>query len=353
MLLGKTTQSILAGVSDFFGLDVGTTAVRMVQLRGSGPIKALDRYGQAPLPGTLALSESKNDRQKVAQIIHDLSRQVGISTKNVAVNLPSNKVFTTIIDIDKLPGDELARTIRYQADSFIPTPLNKSKIDWAVLGQSPKDAKKAEVLLSSIDNKFIEDRLDMLESVGFNVIAFEPDSMAIARSLIPTDITTPEMVLDIGSAATDLVIAIAGVPRLARSIPTGSTALIRAVVQNLNIEPAQAEQFVFKFGLGKDKLEGQIYTAIIGTVDNLVAEIEKSIKFFNDRYANQKLERIIVTGGASALPEFPLYLANHFGINVEIGNAWGNISFPANRQNELLAVSNHFAVATGLAEREA
>ena len=60
-----------------------------------------------------------------------------------------------------------------------------------------------------------------------------------------------------------------------------------------------------------------------------------------------------MTGGASALPEFPLYIANKFGLNVEIGNAWRNVSFPANRQNELLAASNHFGVAAGLAERDA
>ena len=59
----------------------------------------------------------------------------------------------------------------------------------------------------------------------------------------------------------------------------------------------------------------------------------------------------IVTGGASALPEFPLYLANKFAIEVEIGNAWRNVSFAPERQNELLAVSNHFGVAAGLAER--
>src|SRR5690606_41240621 len=68
-------------------------------------------------------------------------------------------------------------------------------------------------------------------------------------------------------------------------------------------------------------------------------------------YPSIKLDRIIVTGGASILPEFPLYLANKFGVNVEIGNAWRNVAFPADRQNELLAVSNHFGVAAGLAER--
>ena len=118
------------------------------------------------------------------------------------------------------------------------------------------------------------------------------------------------------------------------------------------MDAAQATQFVYKFGVSRDKLEGRVYNAIIGVVDNLVVEVEKSIKFFQQRYPNAKLDRIIVTGGASTLPEFPLYIANKFGINVEIGNAWRNVSFPSSRQNELLSISNHFAVACGLAERK-
>jgi len=128
--------------------------------------------------------------------------------------------------------------------------------------------------------------------------------------------------------------------------------LVHAATQNLNIDTKQADQFVFKFGLDQTKLEGQVYRAIIGTVEILTAEIDKSIKFFMTRY-NVKIERIIVTGGASALPEFPLYIANKFGLNVEIGNAWRNVSFAPERQNELLAVSNQFSVAAGLAERQA
>ncbi len=352
MHLGKTTKSILSGIADFFGLDMGISAARVVQLKGPGPIKALSRYGQVPFPGALALSDAKADRQKVAQVVQQLIKDVGINTKNVAVNLPSNRVFTTLVDIDKMPQAELAKTIRYQADSYIPTPLAQSKVDWAVVGDSTKDPNKVEVLLSSVDNKFVENRLEMLESIGLNVVAFEPDSMALTRAVIPVDVTITELVLDIGVVATDLVIAIAGVPHLIRSIPTGTTAFVRAATQNLGIEAHQAEQFVFKFGLGKDKLEGQIYRAVIGVVDALINEIEKSIKFFNDRYPGIKIDRLVVTGGASALPELPLYLANHFGINVEIGNAWRNVSYPADRHNELLAVSNHFAVAVGLAERK-
>ena len=345
-------MNLLSGTSDFFGLDIGTTAIRLAQLRGSGPLKALVKYAYVPIDSKLAMSDSKADQQKVAQIIKNLVNQAGVTTRNVAVGIPSQKVFTTVVDIDRLSKEELAKTIRYQADALIPTPLAESKLDWALLGDSPNDRMKVEILLSSVTNEFVEQRLDLLEAIGLNVIAFEPDNLALARALIPADAPLPQMVLDIGNKSTDLVISMGGGPRLTRSMPTGAEAILRSAAQNLNIDDKQAQQFVFKFGLAKDKLEGQIYQAIISTVDILVTEIDKSIKFFQTRYANTKIDKIIVTGSASSLPEFPLYIANKFGTNVEIGNAWRNVTFPEGRQNELLVVSSHFGVAVGLAERQ-
>lgn len=344
-------MSLLSGVSAFFGLDIGTTAIRLVELRGNGPVKTLVKYAYVPIDSKIVLSDAKSDQQKLAQTIKELLVQARMTTRNVAVGIPSQRIFTTVVDYDRLPPDELASAIRYQADLLIPTPLEKSKIDWAVIGDSPKDKTKVEVLLSSVENEFVEQRLDLLESIGLEVIAFEPDNMALARALVAPGTPTPQMVLDIGSKSTDLAIVMGDAPRLTRSIPTGIEAIIRSASQNLNIEDKQARQFVFKFGLSKDKLEGRIYDAIISTIDLLTTEIEKSIKFFQSRYVDARIGRIIVTGGASALPEFPLYLANKFGIEVEIGNAWRNVSFSPDRQNELLAVSNHFGVAAGLAER--
>jgi type IV pilus assembly protein PilM len=345
-------MSFVSGIKEFFGLDIGTTALRVVQLRGTGEVKALAHYGFMPLENAIAMSDSVADHQKLAQSIKQLISATGISTDNVAVGLPSQRVFTTIVDIDRLNDNEIAQSIQLQADSLIPTPLDDSKLDWAVVGDSTQDPNKVEVLLSSVTNEYVEARLDMLESIGLNVIAFEPDNLAIARSLVATGANGMHMILDIGNKSTDLVVTMAGAPRLTRSIPTGSEAIVKSAMQNLNIDQNQAEQFVTKFGLSKDKLEGQIYSAIIGTVDILMGEIEKSIKFVKSRYPNNSLERIIVTGGASSLPEFPLYVANKFGVSVEIGNAWRNVAFPADKQNELLAVSNHFAAAVGLAERE-
>jgi type IV pilus assembly protein PilM len=343
-------MSILTGISSFFGLDIGTTAVRLVELHGSGPTKTLMKYAYVPIDSKLVQSDSKADQQKLAQIIANLVKEAKLYTKNVAVGVPSSRVFTTVADIDRLPENELGKAIHYQADSLIPTPPAESKLDWALLGDSPKDKTKYEILLSSVPNNFIEQRLDMVESIGLNVVAFEPDNLALPRAVVPAGTATPQLVLDMGQMSTDLVITMGDAPRLSRSIPTGVEAVIRSATQNLNIDDKQAQQFVYKFGVSKDKLEGQVYQAIISTVDVLVGEVDKSIKFFQARYPDVKLEKIIVTGGAASIPEFPLYLANKFGMNVEIGNAWRNVAFNADRQNELLAVSNQFSVAVGLAE---
>ena len=345
-------MSMLSGASSFFGLDIGSTALRAVELHGNGAARTLYKYAYMPIDSKIALSDSKNDQQHLTQAIAQLIAQAKFSTKNVAVGVPSNRVFTTVADVERLPARELEKSIRYQADALIPTPLNESKVDWAVLADSPVDKTKLEILLSSVPNEFIEQRLDIVEAAGLNVIAFEPDNLALARSLAAPDMTAAYMILDVGQRATDIVTVYGGMPRLTRSIPTGLEAVIRSAMQNLNVDEKQAEQFVMKFGLSKDKLEGQVYQAIISTVEILASEVEKSIKFFQTRYTNVGLDRIIVTGGGSVLPEFPLYLANKFMLNVEIGNAWRNVQFSADRQNELLSIANQFSVAVGLAERD-
>lgn len=344
-------MSILSGVNNFFGLDIGTNAIRLVQLSGSGATKSLVKYAYVPLDSNIAISDSKHDQQKLMQVIKNLLDQAKLTTKNVAVGIPSQKVFTAVVDIDRLTEEELARSIYLQADSLIPTPIAESKLDWALLGDSPADKSKVEVLLTSVTNDYVEKRLDMLESIGLNVIAFEPDNLALARSLLASNQPAAQMVLNVGAKSTDLVICMGGAPRLTRSIPTGVEAIVRAATQNLNVDDNQAEHFIYKFGMTQDKLEGQVYQAILGTVDILVAEIEKSIKFFATRYAGVKLERIVVTGGASTIPSFPNYLANKFGIEIEIGNAWRGVAYSSDRQDELSAISHQFGVAVGLAER--
>jgi len=344
-------MSLINGMGSFFGLDIGNSGIRLVELRNSGNQMQLVNYALVPVDSRLLLSDSPADLQKVAVIVKQLVAQAKTSNNNVAVNLPSSRVFTTIVDMDKLSPEELAKTIKYQADTLIPTPVETSKIDWALLGQSPVAENKIEVLISSVSNSYIERLVDMIENIGLNVVAFEPDSIAMTRALLPNNQVEPSIVLDIGAVSSDLVISMNGGPRLIRSIPIGIESMVRTVSENLSIDGQQAQEFVYKFGLAKDKIDGQIFNALTMATENLFAEIDKSIKFFQNRYKNTTIKFFYVTGGASVIPEFPLYVANRYGIKVEIGNAWTNISIPENKRNDLLAVASQFSVAAGLAER--
>lgn len=344
-------MGFLSSVSDFFALDIGTTSIRVVQLKGSGQNLSLLRYGAIPIDNKISQSDSAAQQVQLLDAIKKLLAATGVSSKNVVLGIPSNRMFTTVVDMPRLSEKELDQTIRYQADQYIPTPLDESKIDWSILGQSPADESKIEVLLTSTTQKYAEDRLDLLESIGLNVIAIEPDAFALSRSLIPTGTNDAIMILDMGSAATDLVVVYGGSPRLVRSIPMGGDSLLKVAQQNLGIDEKQAMQFVYKFGLVQDKLEGQVFKAISSTVDTLITEVDKSINFFSARYNKTPVTKIIVTGRASVLPDFPAYLVNKTNMSVEIGNAWLNVNYPKDSYNDLMAVSNQYAVAVGLAER--
>lgn len=344
-------MALLSGNTDFFGLDIGTSSIRLVELRGSPPLKTLVRYAHVPVELRVSQSDSKTDQDKLAQLVKKLVEDSKVTSRNVAVGVPSNRVFTTVVDVDRMNPHDLAKSIKFQAGSMIPTPIDSSKVDWAIIGDSPNDKNKVELLLSSVSNDFTEQRLDTLESIGLNVIAFEPDNLALARALLHPGEPEPQMVIDIGHMSTDLVIVMNDVSHLTRSISVGESTIVKAAAQNLNIDVPQAQEVVTKFGVDRTKLEGRVFQAISSTVDMLVGEIDKSIKFFQSRYPNKIVSRIIVTGAASTMPNFPVYMANKFGLNVEIGNAWRNVTFPADRQNELLNVSNVFGVAAGLAER--
>lgn len=345
-------SSIFNVVGDFFALDIGSSAIRVVQLRNSGSNHSLVRYGVAPVDVKVALSDAPADQKKISDLITKLVGETGISTRNVVVGLPANKTFVTIVDLPKMSPPELRNTIKYQADQYIPMSVDEAKIDAVILGDSPVEKDKIEVLLASVTNKFSEQRMDMLESIGLDVIALEPDSLALARALTPANSQNAQMIVDMGEYATEIIITLGGAPRLVRSIPTGGQSLLKAAMQNLNIDENQARQFVYKFGLDQSKLEGQIYQALASTVEVVATEVQKSIKFFSGRYQSTPIDGILTSGVAVLLPGFHQYLSSSAGnIPVQGGNSWQNVSYSNSAHEQLMSIGHQFGVAVGLAER--
>ncbi len=335
----------------FFALDIGSTAVRAVQLKGVDIPKNIMSYASVPIDPRIAESDSKQDLQSLKKTIEKLIKDAGISEKNVVAGIPTKKIFASVVDFPKLSGAELKKTVEYQLESHVPTSIDEVKVDWVPLGPSLVDEDKLEVLIVSVNKDFAEERMNLIDDLGLNTIAFEPDAIALTRSLVSSGYSGSSLLLDLGYLNTDLVITVGDKPRLIRSVPVGGQSFVKTVAQNLNLDANQAQQFVYKFGLSTDKAEGQIYKALENVVENLISEISKSIKFFSDRYSGAKLDRIVVTGGASALPGLPLYIANRTGIQVEIGNPWQNISYSPSQYNELIRLSSHYATALGLGLR--
>lgn len=346
-------MNILKGLGDFFALDIGTNAIRVVQLKKQGNSWSLEHYGYAPIDSKLTGSDSEDARRKVSEVIMTAVGQSGIKSKNVVIGLPSSKTFTTIIDVPMASEAELRATMKYQIDQYIPMAVDDAKVDWALLGNSLRAQNQQEVILSSVAKTYSEQRLEMVEALGLNVVAAEPDPIAMVRALTIPGTQGAIVQLDMGESSTDIAIVYGDAPRLVRTIPTGIASLVKATVSNLNVQDDQARQFILKFGLAPDRLEGQVLRALDMTLEAFAAEITKSIKFFETRYPNTTVSGIMLAGFSGAIPQFDSYLAGKVGKSVVVANPWQGVSMSQDDQKRLGPVATEFATVIGLAKRGA
>lgn len=338
-------------VGSFFSLDIGTTAVRVVELAHSNSGWNLLHYGVKPIDVRLSESTADADRRALGIAITDVINQSGIKSKKVAIGVPSNKMFASVVEIPTVSHQEMNATIKYQAENYVPMRVDEAKIDWAIIGQSVNDPQNTEVLIASVQNTYTEARLDLIEGLGLDVIAIEPDSLAIVRSLLPDGVQDGRMIIDMGDRYTDIILTIGSAPRLIRSVPIGLSTLVRMAKQNLNIEAQQARQLLLKFGLDQNNLEGQIARSVQPAVDQFKTELIKSLKYFTTKYTKTAVGGTLVSGYTSVLRGFPDIIAATTNTQVQMATPWQHVNVPAAAQASLAPISSQLAVAVGLAER--
>ena len=345
-------MSLLHGVGDFFALDIGTNSIRMIQLSGNAEKGwILDKFAYVPVDQKITKDDSETGKRKLGEIILGAREQAGIKTKNIAIGLPARKTYTAIIEVPNAPQRELTQTVKYEADQYVPMSVDEAKIDFAVLGISPNDAKKAEILLSSTDNAYAESVMESVEQLGLNVIAQEPEPIAMVRALAPVGVQDARMIIDLGETSTDLVVIYQGSPRLVRSIPGGLLSFVRTVENSLKVRDDQARQFILKFGLAQDKLEGKVFEALKSTLEGFAMEMTKSVRFFQNRYVGAQVGGIVLSGFSGIIPFMAEYIEMQTGVATTQGNPWQYVKVTPAQQQMLLPVASEFAVAIGLAER--
>ncbi len=345
-------MNLLHGVGDFFSLDIGTNSMRIVQLSGSGQHGwTLQKFAYVPIDQRLTQDSSDLGKKRFGEAILGAVNQAGIKIKNVALGLPASKTFTSIVETETLPEKELHKTFKYEMDKYIPMSSNDAKADYIILGPSPNDPAKTEVLVSSVAKEYAESVMEMIEKTGLNIIAMEPEPLSMARSLAIPGAIDATMIVDFGEKSTDLAIVFKEQPRLIRSIPGGFEVLIHAIANGLNVREDQARQFILKFGLDETQVEGQVFKILNTHLDNFASELAKSIRFFQTKYLGGKIGGIVLSGYAGIIPLFTEFIEAKTNVPTMKGNPWQLVRTTTEQQQALMNVASEFAVAIGLSER--
>lgn len=342
-------MGIFGNNNDFIGIDVGSNAVRLVQLRKNGDKYSLVAFGSAQLPPNVSQSDSKLDMQKVAQVIQQLVRSSKVSTKNVVTALPGSSVFSTVIKMPPMSQQELSQAVKYQAEQNIPLKVEDVRIDWQIVRKNNETGESAVMVVAAPKTK-VDRMMELFNMSEMDVVYLETTPIATARAL--SNSTDPLfMVVDIGGSKTELTIVENGVVTHVRTLPSAGYALTRSIAQNLGLDGTQAEQFKQKFGLSQDKLEGQVLKSMKPILGTVVDEIQRSMKFYQDQYGSN-VGRIVLTGGSSRMPELTSYLKSLLNIEVVYGNPWSRVVFQPELTDKLNDNAAEFACAVGLAMRE-
>lgn len=347
---GRKSLGIFSSEKDFFGLDIGASTIRLVQLRRSGSSYVLVTYGSCNIPIGLSQSDSAMDLKQLTEIIKRLVRDTRVGTKNVVSALPGSAVFTAVVKMPQMSSSEIDKAVKWQAEQNIPLKIDEVKIDWQLISPALGDKKEMAVMIVAAPNAKIERMMNILEGADLSVLFLETAPVALSRSLGSTK-GIKTMIVDIGAMTTEIAIVSDGVLFHSRSLPVSGYSFTRAISQNLGLDLNQAEQFKRKFGLTQDKLEGEIFKTLQPLLNGIVEEIKRSMKFYQEQFG-ASVEKIVLSGGGARLPELPSYLSTILEMDIQIGTPWEGISYPTSVQQDIIQTFSEYATAIGLAKRQ-
>lgn len=378
-------MSLFGSKSGFLGVDLGTSSIKMVELKEEKGRPRLVSYGFAEKQMDIIRSDSEEAQARIVQSIKQIIKQSSISTAKAVAALPSFAVFTSIISLPTMSKKDLVAAVRWEAKKFVPIPLEEMILDWKVLSASEKEtevvtrnkesAKPAQaevkkkmsvadigvkketgfkVLLTAAPKNLVKRYVEIFKAANLQIISLETEAFALERSLIGND-PASIMIVDIGAIATSISVISGSIPILNRSVDIGGNTITKAIANSLNIDLERAEQFKRDVGIGSGLGSAALQSQIPRTIEFIVSSIVNEIKYVLNIYQNQskkEVEKIVLAGGSSFLPNLPAYLENLLGIRVFIGDPWARIVYPLELKPVLAELGPRFAAAIGLAMRE-
>lgn len=341
---------------DFFGLDISSHSIKVVEIKRKGPQAELKHL--ASVPSTLSIIENVTDEtlKGVAELVKQAKQAAGISTVNCVAAIPESPIFSRLLTIPKVEEDKIEETVHWELKSLIPVPLDEVDIAFLEIGEKKEnDRPMVDIYVAAAPKSFTKRFQQITEYAGLNLIALETESLANTRSVaFNYAVQGDALILDFGSAGTDIILSRNAVPVFAQTISTGSDALTKAIASDFGIDLQLAEQYKRAYGLKTDAGEGKIAKSIEPVMQILVNEMLRTMTFIKQRLGENGQMQVVISGDAAQLPGLDVYLQQKLNLGVAVGNPLSRIPV-ANSAKANLEKANPvgFSVAIGLGLKDA
>ncbi|MDP2182441.1 MAG: type IV pilus assembly protein PilM [Actinomycetota bacterium] len=358
------------------GLDIGTDHIRAAQLKPSGSGFVLGAYGRVNLPMGAVVEGEVVDTEAVSSAMKELWRRHGLHGKDVSIGVSNQKVVVRLIDLPYMERAELEGAIQYQAQDYIPIPIEDAILDFQIIGDymTPADEHMMEVLLVAAQKDMIGNAVLAVEQAGLKLAQIDVTSFAIVRSILGMggtvlpgeDEAIGEAigVIHISSGLTNIVVVEREVPRFTRVSSIAGNQFTQAIANVLNLTFDEAEELKIRVGLPDidsaaaqavvPDVDQQTYQvaqdALEREVNKFIAEVRRSLDYYLTQATQVRtIRKIYMTGSGAQLSNMAGYIEKGLQAEVVLADPLQWVQVPGGLQDLVLADRMGSAPVVGLA----
>ncbi len=324
------------------GIDIGTQAIKMVQLKSEG--LQLETYGIVDLIEPITNQTKPEVVNATVDLLRNLAVKARVTTKRCALSLPNSAVFTSVIDMPKMSDKELENSMKFEAKKYVPLPFEEVSMSWSLISEDISN-NTMKVLLIAVPKQIRDTYIHIFQQAGLDLEIIEIEALALIRALVE-DKSKNDVIIDIGAKVTGINFIKEGLLQLTRNLNIGGDSITERIAQTLNLQPARAEQFKRDFGLNSTDF---LPEAVKPVLNNIVAEVKQVM----DLYKSHQVEvhRLVLVGGGCQMPGLKEYFSN-LAPQVIYGDPISKLSYPVEVEGVLKRFSMQLPVAVGLAMRQ-
>jgi len=341
--------------SQVVGLDIGSHSIKLAQVVERGKDLVLAKFAVRELNPEAIVDGTIMDRTQVAGVIAELMQECQIKSKDVAIGVSGNSVIVKRISLPEMGEEELAESINWEAEQYIPFAIEDVNLDFQILGPTPREgANTMDVVLVAAKKDKVNDYVSLIAESGLNPTIVDVDAFALENMFeVNYEIETGRVdaLVNIGAAVMNINILKDGLSVFTRDSSAGGNQYTEALQKEFGISFDAAE--MLKKGEGGESVDMARAQAIIDSVsDDIAAEAARSVDFFRATTGIENVDRIIVSGGSSLVPGFIEKFSERVDVQAEMADPFRNISLDSKVDADMVhRVAPAAAVAVGLALR--